>query len=102
MLRNRLLFAVSFTVCVAYIGIGMVVPVRVLYAQSQGASLAIISAMASAYLVANFAAQYPAGWLADRVGRKLLLTIGLLIQAGLSLVYLVISDPTLFVGLRVL
>ncbi len=76
MLRNRTLLAVSFVIFAAYTGIGMVVPVRVLYAQSVGASLGIISAMASAYLISNFAAQYPAGWLADRVGRKPLMVLG--------------------------
>src|SRR6266446_5111726 len=54
MLRNRTLLTVSITVCAASTGIGMVVPVRVLYAESQGASLAIIGAMASAYLISNY------------------------------------------------
>jgi len=101
MLRNRTLMAVSIAVCAAYTGIGLVGPVRVLYAQSRGASLAIISAMASAYLIGNFAAQYPSGWLADRFGRRRLLLSGLLVQALLSLVYLPITDPGLFVALRV-
>ncbi|HEV8191255.1 MAG TPA: MFS transporter [Ktedonobacterales bacterium] len=101
MLRNRALMAVSVAVCAAYTGIGLVGPVRVLYAQSRGASLAIISAMASAYLIGNFAAQYPSGWLADRFGRRRLLVAGLLVQALLSLVYLPITDPGLFVALRV-
>ncbi len=102
MLRNRTLLAVSLAVCTAYTGIGMVVPVRVLYAQAHGASLAIISAMASAYLVSNFLAQYPVGWLADRWGRKQLILIGLLIQAALSLAYLLVADPLAFVFLRFL
>jgi MFS family permease len=101
MLRNRTLLAVSFAIFAAYTGIGMVGPVRVLYAQSQGASLGIIGAMASAYLISNFVAQYPAGWLADRVGRKPLMALGLIAQAALSLLYLAVSDPTLFVALRV-
>ncbi len=100
MLRNRTLLAVSLSVCAAYIGIGMVVPVRVLYAQSQGASLTIIAAMASAYLVSNFLFQYPSGWLADRWGRKPMILLSLLGQAGLSLIYLVITDPVLFIILR--
>ena len=100
MLRNRTLVAVSLTVCAAYIGVGMVGPVRVLYAQSRGASLVIIGAMASAYLISNFVFQYPVGWLADRWGRKQVLIVGLLAQAALSLVYLFISDPLLFVALR--
>ncbi len=100
MARNRTLITVSLAVCAAYIGIGMVVPVRVLYAQSQGASLAIIGAMASAYLVSNFLFQYPSGWLADRWGRKPMLIGSLLGQAALSLIYLFIADPLLFVLLR--
>ncbi|HEY7356141.1 MAG TPA: MFS transporter, partial [Ktedonobacterales bacterium] len=100
MLRNPTLLAVSIAVCAAYIGIGMVVPVRVLYAQSQGASLAIIGAMASAYLISNFLFQYPSGWLADRWGRKPMLIFSLAAQAALSLIYLAISDPVLFVVLR--
>src|ERR1700730_7448280 len=101
-LRNRTLLAVSLTVFAAYTGIGMVGPVRVLYAQAHGASLAIIGAMASSYLISNFLFQYPVGWLADRWGRKPLMIVGLLAQAGLSGVYLVVVDPMAFVALRFL
>src|SRR5438067_9017985 len=100
MLRNRTLLAVSFSVCAAYTGIGMVVPVRVLYAESRGASLAIIGAMASSYLISNFLFQYPSGWLADRWGRKPMMILSLAAQALLSAVYLVINDPALFIVLR--
>lgn len=100
MLRNRTLIAISLSVGAAYIGIGMVGPVRVLFAQSHGASLAIIGAMASAFLVSNFIFQYPSGWLADRWGRKQVMILGLFIQAILSLLYLFIADPILFVMLR--
>jgi len=100
MLRNRVLLAVSLAVGTAYIGIGMVGPVRVLYAEAQGASLEIISAMASAFLIANFIAQYPSGWLSDRWGRKRLMVGGLLVQGLLSAAYLLITDPLIFVILR--
>ncbi len=100
MLRNRTLLAVSLAVAAAYTGIGMVGPVRVLYAQAQGASLEVIGAMASAFLLANFVAQYPTGWLADRWGRRRVMLIGLVVQAVLTLGYLPITDPLLFVGLR--
>jgi MFS family permease len=100
MLRNRTLLAISVAVAAAYTGIGMVGPVRVLYARSQGASLAIISAMASAYLISNFIAQYPSGWLADRWGKRRTMMVGLLLQAALSLLYVVIVNPLVFVALR--
>lgn len=102
MLRNRTLLAVSCAVGAAYVGIGMVVPVRVLYAQSRGASLAIIGAMASAFLLSNFVFQYPTGWIADLWGRKRTMAVSLALQALLSLVYLAVTDPILFVALRFL
>jgi len=98
--QNRTLLAVSLAVCAAFSGVGMVGPVRVLYAQSRGASLTVIGLMASAYLISNFLFQYPVGWLADRWGRKQVMLVGLLLQAGLALLYLVIADPITFVVLR--
>jgi MFS family permease len=100
MLRNRTLLAVSLAVCASFTGIGMIVPVRVLYAESRGASLAIIGAMASSYLISNFLFQYPSGWLADRWGRKPMMILSLAAQAMLSAIYLVITDPALFIVLR--
>jgi MFS family permease len=100
MIRNRTLLAVSFAVAAAYTGIGMVGPVRVLYAQQQGASLEIIGAMASAFLIANFVAQYPTGWLADRWGRRRMMVGGLVAQALLAVAYIFVVDPLLFVVLR--
>nr|BBH95728.1 tetracycline resistance MFS efflux pump [Thermogemmatispora argillosa] len=86
----------------AYIGTAMINPVRVLYAQAHGASLPVIGAMASAYLVSDFLFGYPLGWLADRWGRKQVMLAGLAVQALLSALYLPISDPLLFVVLRFL
>ena len=100
MLRNRTLLAVSLAVCASFAGIGMIVPVRVLYAESRGASLAIIGAMASSYLISNFLFQYPSGWLADHWGRKPMMIMSLAAQAALSAVYLLINDPALFIVLR--
>src|SRR5258708_5666394 len=56
--------------------------------------------MASSYLISNFLFQYPRGWLADRWGRKPMMICSLLGQAALSLTYLFIADPLLFVVLR--
>jgi MFS family permease len=102
MLRDRMLLAISLAVFAAYVGTGMVVPVRVLYAQQQGASLAIIGAMATSFLVSNFLFQYPLGWLADRWGRKRIMLLGLVGQAVVSLLYLGVADPAWFVGLRLI
>jgi DHA1 family multidrug resistance protein-like MFS transporter len=102
LLRNPMLLAISLTVFASFTGLGMVNTVRVLYAEAHGASLAIISAMASAYLISNFVFQYPAGWMADRWGRRQVMIVGLVAQATLTLVYLFINDPVIFIGLRIL
>src|SRR5438309_11411626 len=99
MLRNRTLLAVSLVVCAAYTGIGIIGPVRVLYAQSRGASLAIIGTMSSAYLISHFLFQYPSGWLAAFFGCKPMMLIRLFAQAALSLSYLFISVTFLLVVL---
>ncbi len=100
LLSNRTLLAVSLTVFAAYTGIGMIGTVRVLYTESRGASLALISAMGSVYLISNFAFQYPIGWLGDRWQRKQIMVISLLAQALLSTIYLYVTDPVTFVVLR--
>ncbi|MBO0791345.1 MAG: MFS transporter, partial [Ktedonobacteraceae bacterium] len=101
-LRNRTFLAISLATFASYAGIGMVGPVRVLFAESRGASLAILTAMTTAYLVSNFLFQYPVGWLADHWGRKPIMVTGLLVQAALSATYLVMTDPIAFVVLRFL
>src|SRR6059058_5898145 len=100
MLRNRSLLAIALVVAATYTGIGMVVPVRVLYAQSHGASLAIIGAMASAFLLSSFIFQYPVGWLADMWGKRSVMIMGLLGLSVLTVFWLTITDPVLFVVLR--
>jgi MFS family permease len=92
--------AISLAVSLGFAGIGMVVPVRVLYAQSRGASLAIIGAMASSFLLSSFLFQYPSGWIADMWGRRRIMVVGLGVQAVMSLVYLLVTDPILFVAIR--
>lgn len=102
MLRNRSLLAISLAIGTSFIGVGMVLPVRILYAQAHGASLAIIGAMASAFLLSSFLCQYPVGWLADILGRKRVMAAGMGAQAVISVLYLVFLDPVAFVVLRFL
>jgi MFS family permease len=92
--------AISLAVALAFAGIGMVIPVRVLYAQSRGASLAIIGLMASSFLLSSFVFQYPAGWLADLWGRRRVMVLGLVARSIVALAYLWVTDPILFVVLR--
>ena len=98
--RDRTLLAISASVGMSMLGIGMVVPVRVLYAQAHGASLSVIGGMASSFLLSSFLFQYPVGWIADRRGKSLVMMVGLLGLAILTVFWLTITDPVLFIVLR--
>lgn len=100
--RNSTLLSVSVAIMAAFIGVGMVVPVRVLYATEHGASLDIVNAMAGAFLLSSFLFQFPAGWVADKWGHRRIMLISLVIQAGLSASYIFILDPIFFIGVRFL
>ncbi|HEV3308903.1 MAG TPA: MFS transporter, partial [Chloroflexota bacterium] len=102
LLSNRSLLTLCVAAFATYTGAGMVGAVRVLYVQSHGGSLVVISAMASAFLVANFVFQYPWGWLSDRWGRRQVLLVGMVAQCLFVAAYLFISDPALFVAVRFL
>jgi MFS family permease len=101
-LRHRTVLAVCCAVFAVYTGLGMVNTVRVLYVQAHGASLVLISAMTSVYLIATLLFQYPVSWLADRWGRKPVMAGSLSLQATLSILYLVVVDPKSFIILRFL
>jgi MFS family permease len=98
----RQLLAVCFVVFAGYLGLGMIIPVRVLYAEEQGASYAVIGAMATAFLITNFIFQFPVGWIADHWGRKRIMSIGLVAMAVLTFLYLFVTDPVWFVVLRLI
>jgi MFS family permease len=53
-----------------------------LYLAAHGASVREIAAVAAAYPVVWGAGQLLTGWLSDHTGRKLLITAGMLVQAG--------------------
>jgi|SRR5450755_321293 MFS family permease len=101
-LHNRTVLAISFAVFAVYTGLGMVNTVRVLYVQSHGASLTLISTMTSIYLVAIILFQYPISWSADHWGRKPVIVVSLLMQAAISALYVVVTNPVGFVLLRFL
>jgi MFS family permease len=94
--------ALCLAAFVTYMGSGMVGTVRILYVQSRGGSLAVISAMAAAFLIANFCAQYPWAWAADRVGKRRVIIAGLVIAMVTSIAYVFITQPWLFVAVRVI
>lgn len=99
---GRSFYVISAVTFLAFIVIGMVAPVRPLYARSVGLTFTDIGVMAAGYLVGNMVAQFPVGWLIDRFGHRGILMVGFLIAAVSSLSYLVWTSPAGFVVLRFL
>lgn len=88
------------TVCVSYLGVGFILPLRALYGQRLGASSFEIGLMASVALLTGFLAAPPIGALADRVGQRTVLWLGLLVHGFLVLAYIPINSPLPLIGLR--
>ncbi|HEY9854487.1 MAG TPA: MFS transporter [Stenomitos sp.] len=89
-----------YLVLLQSVGVTAVLPVLPLYATEHGADLAFIGWMVGAYMAANLVATYPAGWLSDRLGRRLLMAIGMGLYGLASLGFLCFQHPWAFVLLR--
>lgn len=79
---------------------GLVVPFLAVVAREQGVSYRTIGLMASAFLFAQLLFQFPAGALADRVGRPLPVIAGLIIEGGATILFIWARTPEQFIALR--
>jgi DHA1 family multidrug resistance protein-like MFS transporter len=100
LLTNPDLLLICLGVFVTFLGMGVVLPVRNLYAEQTGSSPEQIGLMSAAFLGATFLFLLPCGWLTDRVGRRVMLVSGLAIHGVVALLYLVFANPLAFIGLR--
>jgi MFS transporter, DHA1 family, solute carrier family 18 (vesicular amine transporter), member 1/2 len=88
------------TVGISFLGLGFVMPLRALYGRQLGASSTEIGLMTTSFLLAGFLATPGIGWLADRIGYKNVLWMGLLMHAALMIAYIYVQDPVMLIGLR--
>lgn len=100
LLTNPDLLLICLGVFVTFLGMGVVLPVRNLYAEQTGSSPEQIGLMTAAFLGATFLFLLPCGWLTDRVGRRVMLVSGLAIHGVIALLYLPFANPWVFIGLR--
>lgn len=73
---NRVLAWICVVIAFNQIGFGSIVPVVPLYAAAFGVSQALIGLTIAVYGLARFVASMPAGWVADRAGRRWSLALG--------------------------
>ncbi len=99
---DRLVRALAGTTFLLWLGAGAILPLLPEYLRHGGASDAVVGLVMAAYFVAALVSQYPAGRLADRVGRRRVLLGGLGCYAAGSAAFLAPFGPVADIAWRAL
>jgi DHA1 family multidrug resistance protein-like MFS transporter len=92
----------TVTVFLQWLGATAIVPMLPVYVRRLGGTDALAGLVMAAFFAAGVLTQYPAGRLADRIGRRPVLVGGLLVYAAASFTFLAPVGPAAAVGLRAL
>jgi DHA1 family tetracycline resistance protein-like MFS transporter len=82
------------------VGILFFLPILPLYVHSRGGSALLVGTIFASGVIARALAQYPAGWLSDRWGRRPVIVGSLLLYAILFPLYALPVPPAALIGLR--
>jgi MFS family permease len=102
LLASREVVALLATAFTADVISGIIFPSFSLYAQSLGASLALIGALSATGGITQMLAGVPMGILADKRGHRNVLLVGMALFAISSFLYTIVPNPYLLLGVRVL
>jgi MFS family permease len=98
--NRRALYGIVAAVFVSGTGIGSLLPILPLFLRERGASYSLVGVIVGAALAAQALGQWPAGWLAERIGRKEMMVVGLLVAAAASLMFLLPLSVEWLVAVR--
>ena len=90
----------SLVVFLEWLGAGAIIPLFPLYLKQHGASPSLIGLTMSAFFLAGLLTQFPAGRLADRIGRRPVLIGGLILYAASCLAFILPLSAWGFIALR--
>ncbi|MGH7777896.1 MAG: MFS transporter [Candidatus Dormibacterales bacterium] len=82
------------------VGIGIFFPILPIYIGHRGASAALVGAVMTGGILGYGVAQYPAGWVADNLGRRRVMVLSRFVYAVFFLVYLLPVAPLALLGVR--
>ncbi|MFZ0666379.1 MAG: MFS transporter [Acidimicrobiales bacterium] len=99
---DRLIRTLALTTFLLWAGASSILPLLPEYLKTRGASDGLVGVVMASYFVASLGFQYPAGRLADKIGRRPVLVGGLIIYAAGSLLFLVRVDPVVDIVFRCL
>ncbi len=97
---DHMVRSLSLVIFLQWLGASAIIPLLPLYLRHQGGSDQMVGAVMAAYFVAAVLFQYPAGYMADRFGRRSVLLGGLVTYAGASLAFVLNLGPTADIVLR--
>lgn len=99
---DRLVRGLSLAVFLQWFGASAIIPMLPEYIRHRGGSDSLAGLVMAAFFAAGVLFQYPAGRIADRVGRRPVLLAGLAVYAAASFGFLAPVGPTFDIGLRAL
>ncbi len=97
---ERLVRTLALTTFLLWVGASSILPLLPEYLRHRGSSDGLVGVVMASYFVAALACQYPAGRLADRIGRRPVLLGGLLCYAVGSFGFLAPVGPAVDIAFR--
>ncbi|RLC69990.1 MAG: hypothetical protein DRI26_08020 [Chloroflexi bacterium] len=97
MLKLLPLYVVGFC---GYTGFSLLFPVIPKYADALGAPLPVVGLAVATFSYLTALTMIPFGILSDRVGRRILLVVGLVIYTLTPLLYIIVTDPLQLIIVR--
>ena len=101
-LRKKEVLALCGMIFMANVYSGITFPTLSLYGQSLGASLTLIGALSGVGGLARILCAVPVGMVSDNIGRRTVLSVGMLLCVVTSILYTVVPNPYLLFPVRVL
>jgi DHA1 family multidrug resistance protein-like MFS transporter len=99
---DRLVRGLSLAVFLQWFGASAIIPMLPEYIRHRGGSDSLAGLVMAAFFAAGVLFQYPAGRIADRLGRRPVLLAGLVVYAVASFGFLAPVGPATDIGLRAL
>jgi len=99
-LKRKVFVVLFFSIFSAMLGVGIIVPLLPMYAESLGASGIWIGIIFSGFAIARTIFMPIVGRWSDRTGRKAFIAVGLLVYALMSLGYIIADSVTDLVAVR--
>src|SRR5271165_6080529 len=97
---ERLVRLLALAIFLQWIGASAILPLLPVYLRHHHASDAVVGAVMASYFAAAVLFQYPAGRLADRIGRRPVLLAGLILYAIGSVAFLAPTTPLADIAFR--